>query len=177
VSYFTWDCDGMGALLNEQMTHDFRGSNVKLVHFKGSESPDNPDTLFESTDKHPVGSQAKIKDSVKNKRAQYYAELRRRCYNTYRAVVLGDYVDPDTMISFSSEIKLLSKLKSELCRMPIKPNGTGKIELYTKDVMKNKFKFPSPNLADSVMMSMRFTAPKDKARRMPTPQRSMGVRR
>jgi phage terminase large subunit len=39
--------------------------------------------------------------------------------------------------------------------MPIKPNTGGKFELYTKDEMKSKFKFNSPNLADSVMMLMR----------------------
>jgi len=39
--------------------------------------------------------------------------------------------------------------------MPVKPNGAGKFELFTKPEMKTKFKFDSPNLADSVMMLMR----------------------
>jgi phage terminase large subunit len=39
--------------------------------------------------------------------------------------------------------------------MPIKPNGNGMFELYTKQVMKDKFKVSSPNLGDSVMMLMR----------------------
>jgi len=177
VSYFTWDCDGMGALLNEQMSNDFKQSNVTLAQFKGSETADNPDAVFEPTDKHPIQGQLKTKDAVKNKRAQYYAELRRRCYNTYLAVTKGKYTDPDTLISFSSDIELLSKLKSELCRMPIKPNGAGKIELYTKDVMKTKFKFPSPNLADSVMMSMRYTPPNNRPVVRPEPIRAIGIRR
>jgi len=60
--------------------------------------------------------------------------------------------------------------------MPIKQNGAGKIELYTKDVLKSKFKFPSPNLADSVMMSMRFTPPKKIETWSPRPIPKMGGR-
>ena len=156
AEYFTWDCDGMGALLNEQMSNDFKGKNTRLAAFKGSESPDNPESIYNPAMKAPVEHQMLIKDAVKNKRAQYYAELRDRIYRTYLAVVKGEYHDPDTLISFDSSIVLLSKLRAELCRMPVKPNGAGKIELYTKEEMKNKFNFPSPNLADTVMMNMRF---------------------
>jgi len=176
ADYFTWDCDGMGALLNEQMANDFKQSNVNVVQFKGSETPDNPQSIFEPTDKHPIKDQLRIQDAVKNKRAQYYAELRRRCYKTYLAVVHKQYIDPDDLISFSSDIALLSKLRSELCRMPIKPNGAGKIELYTKQDMKAKFKFKSPNLADSVMMSMRYTPPKAPQTWTPRPIPKIGTR-
>ena len=68
----------------------------------------------------------------------------------------GDYHDPDTLISFSSDIAALKKLRAELCRMPIKPNGNGLFELYTKQDMKTKFKFASPNLGDCIMMLMRY---------------------
>ena len=85
----------------------------------------------------------------------WVGEIEKRIYNTYLAVTKGQYIDPDNMISIDSSVKMLSKLKSELCRMPIKPNTGGKFELYTKEEMKSKFKFNSPNLADSVMMLMR----------------------
>ena len=62
------------------------------------------------------------------------------------------YTDPDTMISFSSDITDLTQLRAELCRLPIKPNPNGMLELYTKEEMLRKFKIPSPNLADSVKM-------------------------
>ena len=39
--------------------------------------------------------------------------------------------------------------------MPIKPNGSGLLELYTKDQMRRMFKLASPNLSDVVMMSER----------------------
>lgn len=159
VDFFTWDCDGMGCLLNEQMGKDFNGKHTRLAMFKGSESPDNPESIYNPALRAPVANQIKVKHALRNKRAQYYAELRDRTYRTYLAVEKGEYHDPDTLISFDSSIKLLSKLRSELCRMPIKPNGAGKIELYTKEEMKTKFKMSSPNLGDPVMMSMRFIPP------------------
>ncbi len=176
VDYFTWDCDGMGALLNEQIANDFKGKKIQIAQFKGSESPDNPESIYKPSIKSNIIGQLKVKDALKNKRAQYYVELRDRVYRTYRAVEHGEYHDPDTLISFSSEIALLSKLRGELCRMPIKPdNGAGKIELYTKEVLMNKFRIKSPNLGDSVMMAMRHINPQIAQAVMPRPIRTMGI--
>jgi phage terminase large subunit len=152
---FTWDCDGMGVGLNQQVTRAFDGKPIVISQFKGSEGVDNPDAKFDPADKAPVQNQKTIKDAVKNKRGQYYLRLRQCMYRTYEAIEKGIYHDPDTLISFDSSIELLPKLRSELCRMPVKPNGAGKFELYTKPEMKSKFKFDSPNLADPVMMLMR----------------------
>jgi phage terminase large subunit len=155
VDAFTWDCDGMGVGLNRQVTREFEGKHTIISMFKGSEGVDNPDSIFEPAEKQPIQDQKTTKEALKNKRAQYYYELRKRVYHTFRAVVHNEYHDPDDLISFDSNIKLLPKLRSELCRMPVKPNGAGLFELYTKEVMKVKFKFDSPNLGDSVMMLMR----------------------
>jgi len=174
ADFFTWDCDGMGCLLNEQMGDDFKGKRTRLAQFKGSEGPDNPEAIYNPAIKSPVADQTTVKDAVKNKRAQYYADLRDRVYRTYRAVIHGEYHDPDTLISFDSNIALLSKLRSELCRMPIKPNGAGKIELYTKQEMKSRFNVPSPNLGDSVMMNMRFIQIDIEQAVIPRPLRPMG---
>ena len=152
---YTWDCDGMGVVLNRDVARMLKGHGTKISQFKGSEGVDYPDNTFEPSEDQGIQAQKTNKDALKNKRAQYYYQLRKRCYTTYRAVVHNEYHDPDTMISFDSSIKLLPALKSELCRMPIKPNGSGLVELYTKQEMKTKFKFKSPNLADSVMMLMR----------------------
>ena len=93
------------------------------------------------------------KDTFKNKRAQYYINLADRMYRTYRFIEHDEYCDPDEMISFSSDIKDLQALRSELCRVPLKPNGNGKIQIMSKDdMLKNGIK--SPNMADSVMMSL-----------------------
>ena len=140
--------------------------------FKGSESPDNPDALYEPLDQ--LGNQKTWAETVRNKRAQYYMILRDRVYRTYRAVEYGVYSDPDTLISFSSKIESLSKLRAELCRMPIKPNGNGKFELYTKDIMKSKFNLSSPNLSDAVMMNMRLVINRNIDIKKPRPIRTMG---
>lgn len=152
---FTWDCDGMGVGLNRQVTRSFDGKPTVISMFKGSEGVDRPDAMFDPADKSPVQNQKTNKDAIKNKRGQYYLALRQRMYRTYEAVEKGVYHDPDTLLSLDSTLPLISKLRSELCRMPVKPNGSGKFELYTKPEMKAKFKFDSPNLADSVMMLMR----------------------
>ncbi len=176
ADYFTWDADGMGCALNEQISQDFNGKHTRLAAFKGSESPDNPEAIYNPAMKSTIEDQKRVKNVMKNKRAQYYTELRDRMYRTYRAVIHKEYADPDLMISFDSNIALLSKLRAELCRMPIKPNGSGLVELYTKPEMKTKFKFASPNLGDSVMMLMRFTPPAINKVVLPKPIRAMGIR-
>lgn len=162
ADYFTWDGDGMGIGLDEQISKDFEGKGTQLVVFRGSEGPDDPKSPYNSATKAPIENQKSNADSFLNKRAQYYYDLRDRCYRTYRAVIHGEYHDPDKLISFSSDIALLSKFRSELCRMPVKiENGTGRFELYTKALMKSKFKVASPNLSDCAMMSMRYKPPSE----------------
>lgn len=153
VNHYTWDCDGMGVGLARQATESFSGLNISTTMYKGSESPDNPEAIYQPTGE--TKDNKTNKDCFKNKRAQYYQALRDRMFNTYLSVVKGEVYPMDKMISFSSGIKSLPKLRAELCRMPVKPNANGLIELYTKDQMKSKFKMASPNLADSVMMLMR----------------------
>lgn len=171
---FTWDADGMGIALGEQMSQDFAGKPAILATFRGSESPDNPDAIYQPAASAQVREQKTNRDTFRNKRAQYYFELRDRCYRTYRAVEHGEYHDPAKMISFCSSIESLHKLRAELCRMPIKPNGNGLFELYTKQEMKTKFKMASPNLGDSVMMLMRYAPPSRAPAHIPRPIRPMG---
>lgn len=155
VDHFCWDGDGMGAPLTRNVAAAFQGMRIEADMFKGSEGVDYPDNIYSPTEKHPIKNQKKNKDAFRNKRAQYYNQLRDRMFNTYQAVVHGKYCDPDEMLSLSSDIECLSQLRSEVCRMPVKPNSNGLIELYTKPEMKTKFKLPSPNAADALMMLMR----------------------
>ena len=154
---FTWDCDGVGIGLNRQVSQAFGGKAVRLSQYKGSETPERPNSVYEpidveAIDIYSVHKQKTNKEVFKNLRVQKYFELRNRIYRTYEAVEKKKYHDPETLISFSSGIKELTKLRSELCRLPKKPNGNGMLDLYSKPVMKDKFKIPSPNLADSVKM-------------------------
>lgn len=173
---FTWDCDGMGVLLNRQVTRAFEGKHTVISQYKGSEGVDNPDNIYNPAVKSPIQNQKTIKEAIRNKRAQYYIELRDRIYRTYEAISKDIYHNPDDMISFSSDIKCLTNFRTELCRMPIKPNRNGLIELYTKKEMKDKFQLPSPNLADAAKMLGRVPInPISNVVKRPRPIKPMGI--
>lgn len=151
---FVWDCDGLGVTLRRQVSQAFTGKHIEFEMFKGSEAAENPDDIYQP-DNGLVQKDARTnKQTFRNKRAQYYWRLRDRFYNTYRAIVKKEYIDPDTMISLSSDISCMDQLRSEVCRIPKKPNGNGLIQIMSKDEMLNKHKIASPNLADSLAMSM-----------------------
>jgi phage terminase large subunit len=151
---FTWDADGMGAGLTRQITDSLTGKKIEIEAFRGSEGADNPQQIYQRTEEK-VKDNKSNKETFANKRAQYYWMLRDRIYRTYLAIEKGTKVfNPDELISFSSEISEIGALRAELCRIPRKMNGSGRIQLMTKPEMK-KMDIDSPNLADAVMMLMR----------------------
>lgn len=157
ADWFVWDGDGMGTGLKRQVSTAFADFDIKYHMFRGSLSGSGQDNalstyLPESGDKDTKPKS--FQETFKNNRAQYYIDLADRCYNTYRCVVRGDYVDPDEMISFDSEgIENLADLKSQLCRIPKKPHAGGLIQIMSKQDMK-RLGIESPNDADSIMMSL-----------------------
>ena len=95
------------------------------------------------------------RDTFLNKRAQYWWKLRERFENTHRAINQKTYINPDEMISLSSSIECLNQLRSEVCRIPLKRNNNGKIQIMSKlEMSKKPYELPSPNMGDSLMMSM-----------------------
>ena len=59
------------------------------------------------------------------------------------------------MISLSSGIESLDQLRAEVCRIPLKRNNNGKIQIMSKiEMAKKPYQLPSPNMGDSLMMSM-----------------------
>lgn len=152
---YEYDMGGMGVSLKRQVNEALDGKKITAYQFNGAETCDNPDGIYQPALGQNIQKQKTNKEVFRNLRAQCYASLRDRIYRTYRCVVHGEMSDPDELISFSSECQNLSKLRSELCRMPIKPQGSGLLELYSKPDMRRIFKVSSPNLADCVMMSER----------------------
>ncbi len=155
--WFVWDGDGMGAGLKRQASIAFDGTKVQYKIFQGSLSGsgmDDADKQFIS-DANTQGKEKKLyKDVYFNNRARYYKELADRMYNTYRVVVKGEYCDPEDMISFDSDgIENIKALGAELCRIPRKPNSSGLFQILSKKEMKS-LGIKSPNLADSVMMTL-----------------------
>jgi len=155
---YEWDVGGMGVALKRDVNTALEGKKVQAYQFNGASAVDLPDAIHEPSGASNIAREKTNKEMCKNLRAQCYLSLRDRVYRTYKAVTDNVMCDPEKLISFSSECEELKGLRSELCRMPIKPNTSGLFELYTKKEMREKFKVRSPNLADCVMMSERKRA-------------------
>jgi len=159
---FGFDADGLGAILRDQAATNFSNTKVNVFMYKGSEKVHAPDSIFKDCDSFNIKGQKKNKDVFANKKAQNIAALATRFRLTYEAVAGGVYHDPDNLISFCSEgisQELMSKLRAECCKVPLKPADT--IKFYSKEEMRKgiiqpdgtRIKIPSPNLFDSVVLS------------------------
>ena len=112
----------------------------------------NPDSHYDPTPGNLMKAKSN-KEVFYNLRAQMYWRLRDRIFRTYLAVRDNIYTDPSELISFSGDMAVLSQLRSELCRVPSKYHGGGKIQIMAKDEMKREG-IASPNLGDCAMMAM-----------------------
>ncbi len=150
---FTWDVNGIGGGLKRQITDALGKKKIHLSAFNSSFGPDNPDEIYDAVEGEVEGSKTNA-NMFTNMRAQCYWKLRDRMIRTYLAVVHKKHFIPDNMISFSSNIKELEAFRSELCRIPRKYVASGRIQIMSKEEMKQK-KIKSPNMADAVMMLQR----------------------
>ncbi len=162
VDWFVWDGDGMGAGLKRQVSDAFLGKKIETHMFRGSLSgigQDNADQVYMPTDDDPERGRERKElktyaDTFKNNRSQYSITLANAFYNTYRCVVRREYIDPADMISIDSKgVESIDRLRSEVCRIPKKKNGTGLIQIMSKADMKS-LGIESPNMYDSMMMAM-----------------------
>lgn len=171
ADWFIWDGDGLGVSLKRQV--NLALPNIERLMFKGSESVDFPEKIYDpiDDDKH---NRKKNKDTFRNKRAQYYWDLRDRFYRTYLSVMKKDSFDSESLISISSSVKNLQKLRSEVCRVPSVNNISGRIQIMDKAQMKAKHQIASPNIGDALMMSL-ATQGKKKANTGPSPQPQVKV--
>jgi phage terminase large subunit len=151
---YEWDVGGMGVTLKRDVNTAIEGKAMTAHQFNGASGVDDPDSTYEPSGAQNIQREMKNKEISKNLRAQCYLRLRDRVFRTYLAVEKGVMCDPSMLISFSSECQSLTGLRSELCRLPIKPSTI--FEMYTKREMREKFKVRSPNLADAVMMTERL---------------------
>ena len=146
---FIWDADGIGLGLAREVERQLGPRNVRYIPFHGGERPDNPDQMY---DGHRTNSAAFF-----NRRAQAYWNLRDRFYKSYQ-LSQGEYVDPDECIFLDPDMPNLSALRSEVCRIPRKPNAHGKIQLLSKSEMaKPPLSLPSPNLSDALAYAFAIT--------------------
>lgn len=164
VNGFTWDAVGMGSSLRRQITDAFTDTQVIVQAFSGGNSPRWKDQQFQSVawsatagKTEPEGrSQLTWGDVCPSLRAQGYMLLMDRMYNTYCAVVKGQYMNPDEMISLDSEGvgAFMGKLRAECCRLPRKRNANQKFDVMDKKTLRSKYKMASPGMADVLSMLM-----------------------
>ena len=142
---FVYDQDGIGLGLTREVERGLSNRNISIMGFRGGETCRDPDAIYDNHRKN--------RDVYFNRRAQGFWDVRERFYKTYQAVN-GERHDPDELIFIDPEHSLVSQLRSEICRLPLKPHAAGKIQIMPKTEMaKPPLSLPSPNLADALMMS------------------------
>lgn len=147
---FIWDGDGLGIGLKRQFNEFFAEKRVRTEIFHGAAAVDDPLAMYHfGGEQNPKTNQ----DVFRNKRAQYYWKLRDMCFNTYQAVNKKAYVKQEDLLSFSSKIEAMDLLRAEVCSVPLKKNISGFIQIMAKSEMKSNG-IDSPNMADSLMMSL-----------------------
>ena len=150
ADHFVWDADGLGLGLRAQVTMASEAKHWTFSEFRGGSSVEDADKPVD-----PDAPGGKLnRDSYPNRRSQAYMQLAQRFYDTWRAVEQGKYIDPDKLISLSSNIKKMEKLRAELCRVPRTHNNRGMHQVMTKADMLKKFGIKSPNMGDAVMMAV-----------------------
>lgn len=149
-----YDNIGMGAgAVKTYLALSNPTGRMQVAGFGSGDAVDRPDDLY-------MGDR-KNKDTFKNKRAQFWWYLRDRFENTYKAVIKGEYIDLDLIISLSSSIKDLQQLKSELCKQQRKRTpGSRLIQLVSKEEMRADG-IRSPNMADTLMMAWGYQPSED----------------
>lgn len=142
---FEYDADGIGAgvrgdaLVINNARRDAGVSWINDVPFRGSGAVDDPDG--------EMVHERKNKDFFANLKAQSWWSLRIRFQNTYRAIVEGMEVDPESIISINPELEDLGALLMELAQPVYTINTIGKVIIE-----KTPSGAKSPNLADAVMI-------------------------
>jgi phage terminase large subunit len=144
VTDLVFDAVGVGAAVKHHIRTLEGRDAFTTTGFLGNDIPERPQELYKDD--------RAMHDVFRNRRAQAFWFLRDRFFNTYQAVEKGAYIDPDTMISLSSDMEGLKILVSELSRIERKRGATNNnlIQIESKDDMKRRG-LKSPGAADSLM--------------------------
>jgi phage terminase large subunit len=141
---FGYDSIGIGASIKVGLEKRIAGKKIDVWGFCGSEKVSDPNQVYEGDRKN--------KDVFRNKRAQWWWFLRDRFEKTYRAVVKGEYINPEELISLSGDIEDLGQLKSELSRVQRKRGTNNSLILLESKPEMMKRGAKSPNMADALVM-------------------------
>jgi hypothetical protein len=160
---FLYDADGLGApSIKIDMTSRVVG-RMRVEGYRGSGE-------VEDKDQHAVRGDPTSKlnrDRYQNFRAQSWSWVRDRLRKTHDAVQrkkdgLIINIDPDQLISISSDCRGIYELQSELSRPKRIYTESGKIAVESKKAMRAR-QVISPNLADALVIAFSKNAPPSKA--------------
>lgn len=147
VNRLVYDSIGVGAGVKAELNelHSLKGGdeNLGIYGFNAGGAVIDPTHVYMT---------GKLNgDMFYNVKAQAWWYLRDRFYKTYRAVKEGAQYPADELISLSSSLPHLEKLKAELSRPRVDYGDNGKVKVESKKDMAKR-QIPSPNLADALIM-------------------------
>lgn len=141
-----YDSIGVGAAAGSHFKkiNADRGLNVQYAKFEAGGAVLNPNYEYQPDIKN--------KDFFVNLKAQAWWTIADRMKETYNAIVKGREFDPENIISISSNIKELDKLKEQLCTPKKDMTSQYKNKVESKDDLKKRG-IDSPNVADAFIMA------------------------
>lgn len=135
-----YDCIGVGASVKSEVN---RLNVTGFIAWNAGGAVQKPHARIIPNDKESP----KNMDFFQNLKAQAWWSVRERFMKTHDAITNGTAYNPDELISLSSKITLLPKLKKELAQVQYGYSGSLKIVID-----KSPEGTKSPNLADACVM-------------------------
>ena len=148
-----YDCIGVGATAGakfDELNQDrHKAERIRYAKFNAGAAVDRPDAYYVSD----AQGRIKNRDHFSNLKAQAWWTLADRFRNTYNAIHRGEVFPPDELISISSTMPQLEKLKAELTTPKRDFDKNGRVKVESKEDLAKSSRLggpvPSPNLADA----------------------------
>lgn len=153
-AHIYYDCIGVGASAGAKFEEINQAGSIKLAYtkFNAGDAVQNPEAYYS----REGGNKIKNKDFFCNLKAQTWWGIADRFRNTYDAVHNGTQYSVDELISISSTMPQLEKLKTELSTPRRDFDNNGRVKVESKKDLKSPNReggaVKSPNLADAFVM-------------------------
>ncbi len=152
-----YDCIGVGASAGAKFDelNQVRDKHLRrrYAKFNAGAAVERPEEYYVSDRQDRI----KNKDYFCNLKAQAWWQIADRFRNTYNAINRGEKFRDDDLISISSDMPHLEKLKTELSTPKRDFDKNGRVKVESKEDLAKSTRVggavPSPNLADAFVMA------------------------
>jgi phage terminase large subunit len=152
-----YDCIGVGASAGAKFDelNQVRDKHLRrrYAKFNAGAAVERPEEYYVSDRQDRI----KNKDFFANLKAQKWWNLADRFRNTYNAINRGEKFNEDDLISISSDMPHLEKLKREMSTPKRDFDRNGRVKVESKEDLSKSTRVggsvPSPNLADAFVMA------------------------